>query len=83
MPNGIITDYEVSFWRTDSPDSAITSRTGLETSFTTPDGQEPGISFTFTVGAFTSVGGGDITIITVSTLTGPRENAGVNIFCEW
>ena len=82
MPNGIITDYEVSFWRTDSPDSATASRTGLETSFTTPDDLEPGTSFTFTVRAFTSVGPGDITTIAVSTLTRPREKIVFYILSE-
>ena len=73
MPNGIITDYEVSYKLTDSSQPAPPISTGLRTNFTTPDGQEPGTSFTFTVRAFTSVGGGNITTITVSTLTRPRE----------
>ena len=67
-PNGVITQYEVSFWPTESPES-ITNRTGLETNFTTPDGQEPGTSFTFTVTAFTSVGAGNTTTLIVPTLT--------------
>ena len=74
MPNGIITDYEVSYKLTDSSQPATTIGTGVRKSLTTPDGQERGTSFTFTVRAFTSVGGGSITTITVSTLTRPREN---------
>ena len=75
-PNGVITQYEVSFWPTESPESII-NRTGLETSFTTPDGQELGTSFTFTVTAFTSVGAGNTTTLIVSTLTKSQRGSNV------
>ena len=73
MPNGVITDYEVSYRPADSSQPPTSTRTGLETSFTTPDGQEMGTSFTFTVTAFTSVGAGEPVTITTSTLTRPCE----------
>ena len=73
MPNGVITDYEVSYRPTDSSQPPTSTRTGLETSFSTPDGQELGTSFTFTVTAFTSVGAGNTTTVIVSTLSRPRE----------
>ena len=74
MPNGVITDYEVSYRPTDSSQPPTSTRTGLETSFTTPDAQEMGTSFTFTVTALTSVGAGEPATIAASTLTRPCKN---------
>ena len=73
MPNGIITDYEVSYRPTDSSQPPTTTNTGLETTFTTPSDLEPGSEVIFSVMASTSVGPGEPASITVSTLTRPRE----------
>ena len=69
-PNGIITGYEVSYEPTDSSQPL---NTGLETSFTTPNNLELGTEFIFSVRASTSVGFGETSSVTVSTLTRPRE----------
>ena len=71
--NGVITDYEVSYRPTYSSQSPTSTRTGLETSFTTTGRYEPGSSYIFTVKAYTRVGAGETVTITVSMLTKPRE----------
>ena len=72
-PNGIITEYEVSYEPTGSSRPLATTSTGLETSFTTPSNLELGTEFIFSVRASTSVGFGETSSVTVSTLTRPRE----------
>ena len=72
-PNGIITEYEVSYEPSDSSQPLTTNNTGLETSFTTDSDLELGTEFIFTVRASTSVGFGETASLTVSTLTRPRE----------
>ena len=72
-PNGIITEYEVSYEPTDSSQPLATNNTGLETSFTTPSNLERGTEFIFSVRASTSVGFGETAPVTVSTLTRPRK----------
>ena len=72
-PNGIITEYEVSYEPTDSSQPLTTTNTGLETSFTTESDLEPGMEFIFTVRASTSVGIGETASVVVSTLTRPRK----------
>ena len=69
-PNGIITEYEVSY---EPSDSSQPLSTGLETSFTTPSNLDLGTEFIFSVRASTSVGFGETASVTVSTLTRPRE----------
>ena len=69
-PNGIITEYEVSY---EPSDSSQPLSTGLETSFTTPSNLELGTEFIFSVRASTSVGFGEAASVAVSTLTRPRE----------
>ena len=54
--------------------SAITTTTGLDTSFTTPGHLEPGTEMFFTVTAYTRVGGGDPATINMSTLNRPCEH---------
>ena len=69
-PNGIITEYDVSY---EPSDSSQPLSTGLETSFTTPSNLDLGTEFIFTVRAFTKVGFGETASVTVSTLIRPRE----------
>ncbi|CAI8034277.1 Receptor-type tyrosine-protein phosphatase F [Geodia barretti] len=67
-PNGIITDYEVSYGQKNS--SRLTSaNTGLLTNFSVR--VKLGAEFTFTVRAFTRAGPGEPTTVAVSTLTKP------------
>ena len=73
MPNGIITEYEVSYRPTDSSQPPITTSTGLETSFTTDSDLELGTEFIFSVTASNGAGPGEPATVTVSTLTRPRE----------
>ena len=82
IPNGVVTDYEVVFWPTDSPESFNSTRTGLETSFTlmTVD-QGLRTSFTLTVTAYTRAGAGEAAIIAVSTLKQPRKKKAYSIAC--
>ena len=72
-PNGIITEYEVSYGPTGSSQPLTTTNTGLETSFTTPSNLKLGTDFIFSVRTSTSVGFGETASVTVSTLTRPRE----------
>ena len=72
-PNGIITEYEVSYGPTDASQPTTTTNTSLETSFTTPSDLELGNTFIFTVTASTRVGPGVPESVTESTLTRPRE----------
>ena len=74
MPNGIITDYEVSYEPTDSSQPLTTMNSGLETSFIIDSDLELGIEFNISVRAFTGGGAGEIAYVVVSTLTRPREN---------
>ena len=74
MPNGRITQYEVYYGRRHFKPSAITTTTGLDTSFTTPGRLEPGTEMFFTVTAYTRVGGGDPATVIVSTLNRPCEH---------
>ena len=73
MPNGIITHYEVSYGRYHSVSSHNKTVDDTSTSFTTPGHLELGTKMIFTVRAYTRVGGGEPTTLTVSTLTRPRE----------
>ena len=73
MPNGIITHYEVFYGRYDLVPSHNKTVNVTSTSFTTPDHLELGTERIFTVRAYTRVGGGEPTTLTVSTLTRPRE----------
>ena len=69
-PNGVIIAYEVSYRPTDSsdPETRLTT-TDLETSFSTQSDLEEGTEFIFSVRAYTRVGPGNTTSITVSTLS--------------
>lgn len=73
MPNGVITQYEVSYGTTDSSQSVAS--TDLQTSFTVfiTNTVKLGIEFTFTVRAHTSVGVGEPATIAVSLLSRPRK----------
>ena len=79
IPNGIITHYEVYYGRQHFKPSAITTTTGLDTSFTTPGRLEPGTEMFFTVTAYTRVGGGEPATVNVSTLIRPCKHVEVVI----
>ena len=70
-PNGIITDYEVSYEPTDSSKPLSRVRTGLETTFTTQSELQMGTELTFSVRASSQVGFGETVSIIVPTLTRP------------
>ena len=66
-PNGVIIAYEVSYRPTDSSDPETRlNTTDLETSFTTQSYLEEGTEFIFSVRAYTRVGPGNTSSITVS-----------------
>ena len=66
-PNGA---YEVSYRPADSSDTETRlNTTDLETSFTTQSDLEEGTEFIFSVRAYTRVGPGNTSSITVSTLS--------------
>ena len=68
-PNGVIIAYEVSYRPTDSSDPETRlNTTDLETSFSTQSDLEEGTEFIFSVRAYTRVGPGNTSSITVSTL---------------
>ena len=71
MPNGIITHYEVYYGRPADYAPSVVNTTN--TSFTTPGHLEPGTEMTFTVKAYTKVGGGVAVTISVFTFSRPRE----------
>ena len=69
-PNGVIIAYEVSYRPTDYSDPKTRlNTTDLETSFSTQSDLEEGTEFIFSVRAYTRVGPGNTTSITVSTLS--------------
>ena len=73
-PNGVIIAYEVSYRPTDSSDPETRlNTTDLETSFTTQSDLEEGTEFIFSVRAYTRVGPGNTSSITVSTLSSVPE----------
>ena len=69
MPNGIIIAYEVSYRPTASsePETRVNT-TALVTHFTTEDNLEEDTEFFFSVRAYTRVGPGNTSSLTVSTL---------------
>ena len=69
MPNGIIIAYEVSYRPTASsePETRVNT-TALVTHFTTEDNLEEDTEFFFSVRAYTRVGPGNTSFLTVSTL---------------
>ena len=69
MPNGIIIAYEVSYRPTASsePETRVNT-TALVTNFTTEDNLDEDTKFFFSVRAYTRVGPGNISSLTVSTL---------------
>ena len=69
-PNGIITTYQMNFTTTDSSTDSILCP---QTSFLAPTRYEMGAEVNLTVVAFTAVGAGQPTTLTVSTLSRPRE----------
>ena len=73
MPNGIITEYEVSYRPIKSTQPPTTLSTGLETSFTTPSNLDNGTDFIFSVRASSEIGFGETAHILVTTLARPRE----------
>ena len=74
MPNGIIIAYEVSYRPTASsePETRVNT-TALVTHFTTEDNLEEDTEFFFSVRAYTRVGPGNISSLTVSTLAKTSE----------
>ena len=78
MPNGIITNYEVVYGPSAFP-QFTTEDVTTGTTFTTPDDLERGTEYTFTVTAHTSVGPGEPTTATISTLDRPRKNGSQSI----
>ena len=72
MPNGIIIAYEVSYMPTDSSQPITRlNTTDLDTSFTAEANANVGTEFIFSVKAYTQVGPGNTTLVTVLTI--PRE----------
>ena len=71
MPNGIIIAYEVSYRPTASsePETRVNT-TAMVTHFTTEDNLEEDTEFFFSVRAYTRVGPGNTSSLTVSTLAG-------------
>ena len=69
MPNGIIIAYEVSYRPTASsePETRVNS-SALATNFTTESNLEEATEFIFSVRAYTRVGPGNATSLTVATL---------------
>ena len=68
--NGAIIAYEVSYRPTDSSDPETRlNTTDLETNFSTQSDLEEGTEFIFSVRAYTRVGPGNTSSITVSTLS--------------
>ena len=74
MPNGIIIAYEVSYRPTASsePETRVNTTT-LVTHFTTEDNLEEDTEFFFSVRAYTRVGPGNTSSLTVSTLPQKSE----------
>jgi hypothetical protein len=70
MPNGIIIAYEVSYRQTASsePETRVNS-SALATNFTTESNLEEATEFIFSVRAYTRVGPGNATSLTVDTLS--------------
>ena len=68
FPNGVIIAYEVSYKPPDDSEPE-TSLNTTNTSFSTPDKLEEGTKFLFAVRAYTRVGPGNASFVTVSTLT--------------
>ena len=66
MPNGIIIDYEVSYWPTHSPEAAVTVNTTAALA-TTAEGLSPNTEYMFTVRAYSRVGAGELTSTSVTT----------------
>ena len=65
-PNGVITHYEVEYLQTDqSPQSATRMNVSLDTNFTVNE-LEVGIEVRFSVRAYTGVGAGEWTSVTLS-----------------
>ena len=78
MPNGIIIAYEVSYRPTASsePETRVNT-TALVTHFTTEDNLEEDTKFFFSVRAYTRVGPGNTSSLTISTLPKSSE-----IYCR-
>ena len=76
MPNGIIIAYEVSYRPTASsePETRVNT-TALVTHFTTEDNLEEDTEFFFSVRAYTRVGPGSTSSLTISTLAGTASNS--------
>ena len=69
MPNGIIIAYEISYRPTASSESETrVNTTAMVTHFTTEDNLEEDTEFFFSVRAYTRVGPGNTSSLTVSTL---------------
>ena len=70
MPNGIIIAYEVSYRQTASsePETRVNS-SALATNFTTESNLEEATEFIFSVRAYTRVGPGNASSLTVATLS--------------
>ena len=70
MPNGIIISYEVSYRQTASsePGTRVNS-SALATNFTTESYLEEATEFIFSVRAYTRVGPGNASYLTVTTLS--------------
>ena len=81
-PNGVIIAYEVSYRPTDSSDPETRlNTTDLETSFTTQSDLEEGTEFIFSVRAYTRVGPGNTSSITVS-IPSEESNTLPNTICS-
>ena len=80
MPNGIIIAYEVSYKPTASsePETRVNT-TALVTHFTTEDNLEEDTEFFFSVRAYTRVGPGNTSSLTVSTLPKSSNNICMNL----
>ena len=70
MPNGVIIDYEVSYWPTHSPVSAVTVNTTAALTATAEE-LAPETEYTFTVRAYSLLGAGELTSTSVTTSPQP------------
>ena len=70
MPNGVIIDYEVSYWPTHSPEAAVTVNTTAALT-ATAEGLAPETEYTFTVRAYSRLGAGELASTSVTTAPQP------------
>ena len=73
MPNGIIIEYEVQYWPTAQPQNITTVNTSAGVTNYTVSGLSRGTEVQFSVRAYTAVGPGNMSSVSETSLTKPRE----------